>query len=133
MLYGLKYYQFQTTVFFKKEHFKTSLPVAITTMLVMYTLNQSISAKLPPTSYMKFIDVWLLFGLIQPFFIIIMVIVMEHLPEEASKQYSARKERQDLKDQLPTAVRIFAKICLPIIEVVFISLYMIAAVVYYFQ
>ena len=102
-------------------------------MLVMYTLNQSISAKLPPTSYIKFIDVWLLFGLIQPFFIIIMVIVMEHLPDEASKNYSAHKERQDIKDQLPTAVRIFAKICLPIIEVVFISLYMIAAVVYYFQ
>ena len=99
----------------------------------MYTLNQSISAKLPPTSYMKFIDVWLLFGLIQPFFIIIMVIVMEHLPDEESKHYSARKERQGLKDQFPTAVRIFAKICLPITEVVFISLYMIAAVVYYFQ
>ena len=102
-------------------------------MLVMYTLNQSISAKLPPTSYMKFIDVWLLFGLIQPFFIIIMVIVMEHLPDEASKHYSAHNERQDSKDQLPITVRIFAKICLPIIEVAFISLYMLAAVVFYFQ
>ena len=65
------------TVYFKPEHFKTSLPVAITSMLVMYTLNQSISAGLPATSYIKFIDVWPLFGLIQPFFIIIMIVLID--------------------------------------------------------
>ena len=65
------------TVYFKPEHFKTSLPVAITSMLVMYTLNQSISAGLPATSYIKFIDIGLLFGLIQPFFIIIMIVLID--------------------------------------------------------
>jgi hypothetical protein len=70
----------QTTLYFKSahstcnnismlvrsEHFKTSVPVAITSMLVTYTLYQSVSSKLPPTSYLKMIDIWLLFGLILP-------------------------------------------------------------------
>ena len=70
------------TVYFKPEHFKTSVPVAITSMLVMYTLNQSISAKLPPTSYIKFIDVWLLFGLVLPFVSFILTLIEEIVKNE---------------------------------------------------
>ena len=60
----------QITVYFKNEHFKTSVPVAVTSLLgnfsldkilceagtlfaVMYTLYTSVSKFLPPTSYMK--------------------------------------------------------------------------------
>ena len=59
-------------------------------MSVMYTLNQSISAKLPPTSYIKFIDIWLLFGLIQPFFIIVMLVIIEHFPKEKVEHFSTK-------------------------------------------
>ena len=55
----------------------------ITAMLVMYTLEGSIAQKLPTTSYTKFIDVWLLYGLLVPFIILIVIILMEHLPDES--------------------------------------------------
>ena len=54
----------QSTLYFNAEHFKTTSGVTVTTMLVMYTLYQAVSHKLPPTSYIKMIDVWLIFGLI---------------------------------------------------------------------
>ena len=55
---------YQSTLYFNAEHFKTTSGVTVTTMLVMYTLYQAVSHKLPPTSYIKMIDVWLIFGLI---------------------------------------------------------------------
>ena len=58
--------------------------MAITSMLVMYTLNQSVSSKLPATAYMKLIDVWLLFGLLLPFVIIILLILMEQFSSRSS-------------------------------------------------
>jgi hypothetical protein len=36
--------------------------VALTSMLVMYTLFQSVSDDLPQTPYLKMIDIWLLAG-----------------------------------------------------------------------
>ena len=71
----------QATLYFKKEHFKTNVPVTITTMLVMYTLYMAVSNKLPPTSYIKFIDVWLIFGLTLPFTVFILHVLIEHIPQ----------------------------------------------------
>jgi hypothetical protein len=51
--------------------------VALTTLLVMYTLYQSISNTLPPTAYLKLIDYWLLFSLILPFVIFILHMAWE--------------------------------------------------------
>ena len=110
------------TVYFKPEHFKTSVPVAITSMLVMYTLNQSISAKLPPTSYIKFIDIWLLFGLIQPFFIIVMLVIIEHFPKEKVEHFST-KETKGVHQAIYNFLRVFGKIILPVMEILFIIIY----------
>ena len=41
--------------------------VALTTMLVLYTLYQSISEYLPHTSYLKMIDIWFIFCMVIPF------------------------------------------------------------------
>ena len=53
--------------------------VALTSMLVTYTLYQSISGYLPQTSYMKMIDIWLFGGLFFPFIIITILIIMDSL------------------------------------------------------
>ncbi len=45
--------------------------VGLTGMLVMTTLLLSVSNNLPPTNYIKLIDVWMLFGMVMPFFDII--------------------------------------------------------------
>ena len=58
-----------------------AIPLAITSMLVMYTLKSSISEELPATSYVKFIDIWLLNGMLMPFVILIMIVLIEHLPD----------------------------------------------------
>ena len=74
---------FQAAVYFKKENFKSAIPLAITAMLVMYTLKGSISSQLPATSYTKFIDIWLLYGLLMPFLILIVIVLIEHLPDNS--------------------------------------------------
>jgi hypothetical protein len=67
----------ELTLFINTTHFEATIMVALTSMLVMYTLYQSISNTLPQTGYFKMIDIWLLVGLILPFFIIIVLILVD--------------------------------------------------------
>ena len=67
------------TLFIDFSHFEVNIMIALTSMLVTYTLYQSISTYLPPTSYIKMIDIWLLGGLIFPFFIITILVIMDSL------------------------------------------------------
>ena len=92
----------QVTLFFKKEHFKTAIPLAITSMLVMYTLKGSITSKLPATSYIKFVDIWLLYGLLVPFFILLLLVLIEHLPEKSKVLFikSREKEQTDIRKMI---------------------------------
>ena len=61
------------------SHFEVNMMIALTSMLVTYTLYQSISGYLPHTSYMKMIDIWLFGGMIFPFFIISILVIMDSL------------------------------------------------------
>nr|XP_040575494.1 uncharacterized protein LOC121124404 [Lepeophtheirus salmonis] len=65
------------TLFFPPNRFDITVNITITTTLVIYTLYQSVSTSLPPTTYHKMIDYWLIFSLIMPFF----VFILEMLPE----------------------------------------------------
>ena len=67
------------TLFVHFSHFEASIMVALTSMLVTYTLYQSISEYLPHTSYLKMIDIWLIGGLIFPFFVITILVIMDSL------------------------------------------------------
>ena len=60
-----------TTHYYPRKDFEASVMVGLTGMLVMTTLLLSVSNNLPPTNYIKLIDVWMLFGMISPFFDII--------------------------------------------------------------
>ena len=114
------------TLYFKPEHFKTSLTVAVTSMLVMYTLNQSISAGLPETSYVKFIDVWLLFGLILPFLIIIMLVLIENFPQH-------NIEENEKEGSIVVFAQIFAKFILPLVEISFVIVNISIALIFYHE
>ena len=57
----------QITLFVDEKHFEATIMVHLTTMLVMYTLKQGVSAGMPKTADLKFIDIWLLYCLIVPF------------------------------------------------------------------
>ena len=67
------------TLFIDESHFEATIMVALTSMLVIYTLHQSILTNLPHTSYMKMVDVWLFGGLIIPFVIISILVILDYL------------------------------------------------------
>lgn len=119
------------TLYFKSEHFKTSIPVAITAMLVMYTLNNSISSKLPQTSSIKFIDIWIIYGLFLLFLIIVLLVLIEHLPQNTKIMFVDKEQKNE--KSLQQCVKIFAQCFLPIFESVFIVLYFISGCCIYFQ
>ena len=55
------------TSFFKQFFFEAALTVNLTVMLVVTTIFISVMEKLPPTSYVRMVDIWLIFGIIIPF------------------------------------------------------------------
>ena len=69
----------EVTLFIDVRHFEATIMVALTSMLVMYTLYQSISETLPLTAYMKMIDIWLFLGLIFPFIIICVLTILDYM------------------------------------------------------
>ena len=89
------------TLFIDFSHFEVSIMIAMTSMLVTYTLYQSISAYLPQTSYMKMIDIWLFGGLIFPFFIITILVIMDSLViREINQVIDMRNEGNMLKSNM---------------------------------
>ena len=114
------------------SHFESSIMVALTSMLVMYTLYQSTSEYLPHTSYMKMIDIWLFGGLILPFFIITILILMDYLViNESNVVIDMTKEK---KIQLKS--KLFMKtmqISLPIIIGTFCIIYWIIGLYHHYH
>ena len=55
------------TNFFKPFFFEAVVTVNLTSQLVLTTLFISVSKSLPPTAYVKMIDVWLIFSQLIPF------------------------------------------------------------------
>ena len=95
-------------------------------MLVMYTLNQTVSKMLPQTSMVKFIDIWIIYGLFLHFLILILLITIEHLPEDSqvSSLYGGEKH---IMMSLKAKTQKFARSTLPLLEVSFVICYFIAA------
>ena len=55
------------TNFFKDFFFEAVVTVNLTALLVLTTLFISVSQSLPPTAYVKMIDIWLIFTQMIPF------------------------------------------------------------------
>ena len=89
------------TLFIDFSHFEVLIMIALTSMLVTYTWYQSISAYLPATSYMKMIDIWLFGGMIFPFFIITILVIMDFLvTNEKDLVIDMKKEGKTLKSTM---------------------------------
>merc|ERR1712218_342756 len=67
------------TTFFKPYFFEAALTVNLTNMLVMTTIFISKMEGLPPTSYPKMIDFWLIFCQLVPFAEVIIRFSHHHL------------------------------------------------------
>ena len=55
------------TNYFKPFFFEAVVSVNLTVMLVLATMFISVSNNLPSTSYIKMVDIWLIFNLMIPF------------------------------------------------------------------
>ena len=105
-------------------------------MLVMYTLNNSVSSKLPQTVTIKFVDIWICYGLFLHFLIIILLILIEHLPEEEADSgigasINIKTQSKRLKKSPKVFVAMFAKRILTVLEIVFILTYSVVALYLY--
>ena len=73
------------TTFFKPVYFEAALTVNLTNMLVMTTIFISVMERLPTTSYLKMIDLWLIFCQLIPFTEVISpfvsIVLQKHLFE----------------------------------------------------
>ena len=56
-----------STNYFKPFFFEAVVTVNLTSLLVLTTLFISVSKSLPPTAYVKLIDIWLIFAQLIPF------------------------------------------------------------------
>ena len=94
----------------------------LTSMLVLTTIFIDVSNNLPKTSYMKMIDVWLLFNLLQPFIVVLTHTNMDTLRAENDEQNLNDKEEARKAKKL-NSMRRFALIYNPILVVIFVIIY----------
>ena len=119
------------TLFIDYSHFEATIMVALTTMLVIYTLHQSISATLPATAYLKMIDIWLFGGLIIPFIIIGILIILDYLVmRETNTVTEFVKENKSLWN--PKYFIKIMRITLPLTVGLLMALYWLFGLIFYF-
>merc|ERR1711895_358261 len=74
------------TNFFKPFFFEAVVTVNLTALLVLTTLFISVSQSLPPTAYVKMIDVWLIFAQMVPFVEVLLHTWMDKHREDEERE-----------------------------------------------
>ena len=126
-----------------QEHFEANIMVALTAMLVMLTLYDSINGNLPTTGSLKLIDIWLLTGLILPFLVFLTLLSVKLLstqaeqcklirPNTSGKRKTPNDESTPATDYA-TVVGKYMRSLIAIGAIVFVIGYTIAAIIYYNQ
>ena len=95
------------TNFFKDFFFEAVVTVNLTAMLVLTTMFISTSSSLPTTSYIKMVDIWLIFNLFLPFLVVLLHTYMDTLRDEEDREVNHHgqavevapaKEKHDKQD-----------------------------------
>ena len=98
-------------------------------MLVLTTIFIDVSNNLPKTSYMKMMDVWLLFNLIIPFMVVLIHTYMDTLRKnEDEEEVDEVLSRHEMEKRRKRAKRLnflnrVSLIYKPVIALLFVSLY----------
>lgn len=88
------------TLYINPEHFKVTVMVSLTIMLVTYTLHQNVSNSLPKTGTVKLIDTWLMVGLILPFVVFMILVLNEIIGEQKVNDISAKRKSIGIKPRI---------------------------------
>ena len=75
-----------TTNYFKAFFFEAVVTVNLTCMLVLTTMFISVSNNLPKTSYIKMMDIWLIFTLLLPFMEVLLHTYMDYLRNDDERE-----------------------------------------------
>ncbi|XP_064085616.1 serotonin-gated chloride channel mod-1-like isoform X1 [Macrobrachium nipponense] len=89
LLMGISY----GTLFIKPKDFDTRSMMALTTLLVMYTMFDQVSSNLPDTAYIKMVDLWFFFCIFTIFSVNIIHIWVEFLPPGDDDDLFSRRDR----------------------------------------
>ena len=94
------------TTFLKPVFFEAALTVNLTVMLVITTLFISVVDKMAPTSYIKWMEIWLIFAQLVPFTEVILLTIQERFrkDEEETENEQERKEIKPEKSWTKTMV-----------------------------
>ena len=85
------------TNFFKPFFFEAVVTVNLTSQLVLTTLFISVSNSLPPTAYVKMIDVWLIFSQLIPFVSVLLHTFMDNMRTEGDREINHHGEVRKIK------------------------------------
>ena len=118
------------TLFIDQSHFEATIMVALTAMLVMQTLFQSISSSMPTTAYLKLLDYWLIFGLIMPFFVFVVLVFWELMAIKIPDVDATIGIYERRMEKLIVPMNC-CKYFLPILTVVYVIIYIAFVLVFY--
>ena len=74
------------TNFFQSFFFEAVVTVNLTSLLVLTTLFISVSSALPPTAYVKMIDIWLIFSQLIPFTEVLLHTFIDCMKKEKQRE-----------------------------------------------
>ena len=86
------------TNYFKPFFFEAVVTVNLTSQLVLTTLFISVSNSLPPTAYVKLIDVWLIFSQLIPFVSVLLHTFMDNMREEGERKINHHGRVRKIKE-----------------------------------
>ena len=97
----------------------------------MYTLYQGLQSIMPKTAYLKFIDIFLLYGLIVPFITFTVEVVSKLLGgKEASNENENEVPR---REKIRQALKYTSEKIIPLFTAMFLGVYSYLAVYYYIK
>ena len=88
-----------TTNFFKDFFFEAIVTVNLTALLVLTTLFISVSGTLPTTSYVKMVDVWLIFSQAIPFMEVLLHTWMDTKKNDSEREINHHGESRPVAKQ----------------------------------
>ena len=118
----------ESALYFKKTDLDISMGLSLTIMLVVYTMYQSVTQTLPTTAYIKFIDAFLIFGLLVPFSVFLVQLASKIDPTATAEATKTGLGSRPLKRSNMMA---FAKVAVPLLSIFFLFCYSVAAVYAY--
>ena len=94
------------TTFFRDEYFEANLTVNLSVMFVASTLFVSVMENLPRTSYVRMVDIWLIYGQLLPFIQVVLVTYIEACRQGKENEIVLTNQRNSVATENKTVFHI---------------------------